>query len=561
MATLSASGSRVGVMVCCECGVDIDTAVNPTSTCVSCLRARVNITDGVACTGSVHRCRRCGRYQTGNTAHAWLATELESKELMALCLKKIKGLKRVKVADAAWVWTEPHAMRLKLRLTVQKEVYNGAVLQQILPVELVVRNLQCADCAAQFASMAWKASVQVRQRVEHKRTFFYLEQVVLKHDAQRSAVKIEQFRDGLDFFFKEKNDAMRFVTFLEAEVPTKTLTSKKLVSQDDKSNIFNHQYTSLVELAPACKDDLVLLDARTAKHLGDIKRVVLVRSVNSEVRIVEPQTGQIAEMTALAYWKHEPSVMITARQLTSFIVLDVEPRVYAAPKRRSAKSICEDAVQEVAKDQVSLNKKKRRRNEQPKREGPRLGKGFVADVTLARSSDLGVNDDQITVATHMGALLRAGDEVLGYDLRAANLASANSLEGVSDVPDVVLVRKAPTKINGDDGGTERRKRKWKLRSLNAQDADEFKNGNSKADAAKREQDYEIFLQQLESDKEMRSKIGMFKISDDVNDDDLDPHEGEHDEHIKLDELLDSVKFAEAEAPFEDSEPEDDEEDM
>jgi NMD protein affecting ribosome stability and mRNA decay len=37
-------------------------------------------------------------------------------------LKKIKGLNKVKLIDASWVWTEPHSRRLKVKLTVQKEV-------------------------------------------------------------------------------------------------------------------------------------------------------------------------------------------------------------------------------------------------------------------------------------------------------------------------------------------------------------------------------------------------------------------------------------------------------
>jgi len=38
-------------------------------------------------------------------------------------LKKLKGLNKVKLVDASWVWTEPHSRRLKVKLTVQKEVH------------------------------------------------------------------------------------------------------------------------------------------------------------------------------------------------------------------------------------------------------------------------------------------------------------------------------------------------------------------------------------------------------------------------------------------------------
>ncbi|KAH8071626.1 amine dehydrogenase [Aureococcus anophagefferens] len=266
---------------CCECGVGLDVSVNPTSTCVNCLRARIDITEGICTSTNLFKCRRCLRYCAGPTTY--VEAELESRELMALCLKRVKGLKRVKVADAAWIWTEPHSMRLKVELTVQKEVDNGAIMQQPLLCEFVVRNQQCGDCQAAFASMAWTASVQVRQRVDHKRTFFYLEQVILKKHAQAAAVKIEQFRDGLDFFFKAKNDAVRFVNFLNDCVPTKVKDTKKLVSADTHSNLFNHQYTSLVELAPACKDDLVLLGGRGAVMGYDLRATNLPGECNADL--------------------------------------------------------------------------------------------------------------------------------------------------------------------------------------------------------------------------------------------------------------------------------------
>jgi len=46
----------------------------------------------------------------------------ESKEMLSLCLKKIKGLNKVKLVDATFIWTEPHSRRIKLKITIQKEV-------------------------------------------------------------------------------------------------------------------------------------------------------------------------------------------------------------------------------------------------------------------------------------------------------------------------------------------------------------------------------------------------------------------------------------------------------
>ena len=109
---------------------------------------------------------------------------------MSACLRKIPGLNTLKLVDAAWIWTEPHSMRLKIKLTVQKEVINSAILQQSVVVDFVIKNQQCSNCQASFATGAWQAVVQVRQRVSHKRTFFFLEQLLLKHHAHSECINI-----------------------------------------------------------------------------------------------------------------------------------------------------------------------------------------------------------------------------------------------------------------------------------------------------------------------------------------------------------------------------------
>ena len=55
----------------------------------------------------------------------WIRADLESKELLTFCIKRIKGLNKVKLVDAGFIWTEPHSKRLKTKLTIQKEVLNG----------------------------------------------------------------------------------------------------------------------------------------------------------------------------------------------------------------------------------------------------------------------------------------------------------------------------------------------------------------------------------------------------------------------------------------------------
>lgn len=88
----------------------------------------------------------------------------ESKELLTYCIKRVRGLSKVKLVDAAFVWTEPHSMRLKAKLTIQGEVLNGAILQQSFIVEYVVERHMCPTCNRQNANPnAWVACVQVRR--------------------------------------------------------------------------------------------------------------------------------------------------------------------------------------------------------------------------------------------------------------------------------------------------------------------------------------------------------------------------------------------------------------
>ena len=163
--------------MCCECGTPIDP--NPANLCVACLRTQVDITEGIPkqvsirgsyrvdsylitnfCQITIQFCRFCERYL--QPPGQWIQAALESRELMALCLKKLKGLKDVKLIDANFLWTEPHSKRLKIKLQVQAEVLGGAILQQTFVVEFIVAYQMCPDCHRTEAKDHWNCLVQVR---------------------------------------------------------------------------------------------------------------------------------------------------------------------------------------------------------------------------------------------------------------------------------------------------------------------------------------------------------------------------------------------------------------
>ena len=106
----------------------------------------------------------------------WIKAQLESKELLTFCVKRLKNLNKVRLVHAEFIWTEPHSKRIRVKLKVQKEVLNGAILEQSYVVEYVQQEHMCETCSRVQANPDhWVAAVQLRQHVPHKRTFFYLE--------------------------------------------------------------------------------------------------------------------------------------------------------------------------------------------------------------------------------------------------------------------------------------------------------------------------------------------------------------------------------------------------
>ena len=119
-----------------------------------------------------------------------------------------------------------------LRRTLQ--VFTSTILQQVFQVEYIVQYTQCADCAKLAAKNTWKALVQVRQKVQHKRTFLFLEQLILKHGAQKETISVKEVRDGLDFFYSQRSHAIKMVEFLAAVVPIRFVSPWRSWSGDSR---------------------------------------------------------------------------------------------------------------------------------------------------------------------------------------------------------------------------------------------------------------------------------------------------------------------------------------
>lgn len=296
--------------LCCECGVLIEP--NPANMCVACLRNHVDITEGMKIDdwwpeeivstfcfqftidipkqGVIYFCRNCERYL--QPPSEWIQCSLESRELLALCLKKLKGLKEVKLVDAGFIWTEPHSKRIKVKLTVHKEVFGGTMLQQVFIVEFTITNQMCDDCHRTEAKDFWRCLVQVRQRSENKKTFYYLEQLILKHKAHENTLGIKPEHGGLDFYYASENHARKMVDFLQTMLPVKCVESKRLISQDIHSNTFNCKFTYAVDIAPISKDSLICLNKKLAHQMGSMAQICLVSRVANTIHLIDPRTAQ-----------------------------------------------------------------------------------------------------------------------------------------------------------------------------------------------------------------------------------------------------------------------------
>ncbi|XP_040572820.1 60S ribosomal export protein NMD3 [Lepeophtheirus salmonis] len=450
-------------ILCCQCGVPIDP--NPANTCVGCLRTQVDITEDIPKQVVLNFCKFCERYL--NPPNQWVSCPLESREMMALCLKKLKGLSKVKLVDANFVWTEPHSRRIKVKLSVQAEVVSATILQQTFVVEYVVHNQMCDDCHRVEAKDTWNASVQVRQKTTQRKTLYYLEQVLIKYNATKDCSGIKVVHEGLDFFFSNESHARKLVEFLGTVVPIRYQQAKKLISHDTNSNTYNYKYTFSVEVVPICKDNIVCLPPKVAHSLGGMGQIALVHKVTNVLHLLDPSTCQFAEINANSYFR-TPFLSLTGpKSFTEYTVMNIE--------------IISDFDRRKFSGQGAISKRH-----------------VLADCWVVRSSELGVNDEQIHARTHLGHILQIGDSVMGLNLKNCNVNNPE-LEEMAEhkIPDVILVKKVYAQKC-----VRNRRRKWKLRHMDGV--------LGTKSITSENQEMTDFLEDIEEDMDMRQHINIYK---------------------------------------------------
>ncbi|PPQ69215.1 hypothetical protein CVT24_000012 [Panaeolus cyanescens] len=482
-------GPAVHRVLCADCGTPI--VPNSANLCVACLRNTVDITEGIPKQASVSFCRNCERFLS--PPQSWTLAKPESAELLAICLKKLKGLSKVRLTEAHFIWTEPHSKRLRVSMTIQKEVLTNTILEQTFEIEYLVQHGQCPDCAKLAAKNTWKALVQVRQKVPHKRTFLYLEQLILKHNAQKDTISIKEVRDGLDFFYSQRSHALKMVEFLSSVAPIKSKSSEQLLSSDTHSNTANFKYTYSVEIVPICKDDLVCLPLKQARSLSNINPLTVCTRVGNSLQLVDPQTLQACEIPAHIYWRTPLDSLASVTDLVEFTVLDIEPD----HSKTRGKLMLADA-------QVALSG---------------AFHSSHGNHNMMDFDSEGITNQIFHTRTHLGAILQPGDTAMGYFLTNSNYNSDHfAALPSSNIPDIILVKKAyPNRRK------KSKARNWRLKSIAKEAGEEGETSNARGaigrmggrDQKKVDEDYEIFLRELEEDPELRAGINLY-VAPEVN---------------------------------------------
>ncbi|RAH48932.1 ribosome-binding protein NMD3 [Aspergillus brunneoviolaceus CBS 621.78] len=492
-------------ILCCNCGAPIDGTTSAGAMCQDCLKLNVDVTQGIQRESTLLCCKDCERWL--QPPNQWVVATLESKELLALCLRRLRGLSKVRIIDANFIWTEPHSKRIKVNITIQQEAFQGTIIQQSFEVEYVVAGQQCPDCQKSFTPNTWRAAVQVRQKVPHKRTFLHLEQLILKNDAHKDTVNIKEAKDGIDFYFAQRNHAEKMVDFLASVVPCKMQKSQELISMDVHTSTKSYKHTFSIELIPICKDDLVALPLKLARQLGNIAPLTLCHRVGNNVNFLDPTTLQTADVQTGVYWRSPFKNLADVTQLKEFIILDIELT------------------------------------------GQSNGRFHLAEATVARASDLGSNNTTYFCRTHLGGILHPGDSVLGYHLSGTIFNDDNfdaieqSHQYGSTIPDVVLVKKFYARKK------KPKSRNWRLKRMAREYEEEAlasagqQSRKKEQEANRLEEDFEMFLRDVEEDEELRQTLDLYKVRKqpqpaDAMDEEEDNESEDETPQINMDELLD-----------------------
>lgn len=229
---------------------------------------------------------------------------------------------------------------------------------------------------------------------------------------------------------------------------------------------------------------------KQAKQMANISPLTLCSRVGNSIHLIDPSTLQSCEITAPIYWRAPFESLATVTDLIEFTVLDVEPT--GATK---GKWVAADA-------QVALS-------------GAFKSSAVGEDDGMMDYESSSLANQIFHTRTHLGGILQPGDTAMGYFLSNNNFNSDDfALLPSHRIPDVMLVKKSyPNRRK------KNKARGWKLRSIAKEAGEEGETGGGRGvvgrmggrDQKKVEEDYELFLRELEEDEELRGAVNLYKV--------------------------------------------------
>lgn len=248
-----------------------------------------------------------------------------------------------------------------------------------------------------------------------------------------------------------------------------------------------------MEIAPICKDDLVCIPPKHARSLSNISPLTICTRVGASFHLLDVSTLKSVEVNGQVYWRAPFSALAGMGDLMEFTVLDIEP--VGTTRGRLVLADAQVALAGAFRSQASLND----------------GEVEMDYETAARKTQI------FHTRTHLGGILQPGDTAMGYYLTSSNFNSDDFATLQADrIPDIVLVKKAyPNRRK------KGKPRNWKLRSIAKEQGEEGDTGGGRGvvgrmggrDQKRVDEDYELFLMDLEEDPELRGTVNLYKTKD------------------------------------------------
>ena len=508
-------------IVCCLCSAVID--ANPRGTCEACFRKSLNIKTCIPTEFEIQYCKECKRF----LRPPYVKIERESSDMMQLCLSRIKSYdKQVKIIDSNFIYTEPHSKVIKIKITIQKEIEKNIISQNLI-IEFKEKWGICRDCQKLQTPHTWASCVQIRQRVPHKKTMLYLEQIILKNKMQKNSLDFQEANDGFDFFFSTRRAGEIFSNWIATVVPSKITYAKKYVSMSTST------FTYLVDVANVAKYDLFILDKESYKKLGGIGPLLVCTRLSSRTIFEDPRTFNHLYLDGNTFFKYKFKNFCNSNQLIEFLILDVQEEVdynfgniknntnnsnnnnkkkkNKGKKNKKRKNKDESDSDENREDNENNNnineintneqesimsastnyekgKEKEKKLDEEKEHILKCKKTFIKCIRNNNEKD---NGEIIEIKSHLADVIKPGEIYLGYDLKNINLSSENSLfleKNENKLPDVILVRK---KVSIDI-------KDKKLKRL-------FEGKNKKENKEEKE-NMKAFLEEIQDEKDLNENI-------------------------------------------------------